>query len=217
MYVRWRDPAVKTVPPKTTIALCALTAATFAVIYALGNLPDAAVLGGFIPARLSGLVLPYAVPVWLTPLSATLLHGGLLHLGFNLLMLYYCGREDEVALGRAGVALLYVIGAYAAAAAQYAAGPHSPIPMIGASGAVSALVGAYAMLYGQRRPSKLAPELARWLHIAWLAIAWIAFQLMLGLVSRGQGMAIATAAHVGGFLAGVLLARPLLRWRYRKA
>jgi membrane associated rhomboid family serine protease len=159
----------------------------------------------------------FVLPVWLTPLSATLLHGGLLHLGFNLVMLYYCGREDEVALGRVGVITLYIIGAYAAAAAQYAVGPHSPVPMIGASGAISALVGAYAMLYGQRRPSKLPPELARWLHIAWLAAAWLAVQLLLGLVSHTQGMAIAWAAHVGGFFAGLVLARPLLRWRYRKA
>jgi membrane associated rhomboid family serine protease len=208
---------VKTAPPRTTIALCAVTVASFAIIYALGKFPEAAMLGGFIPARLAGPGVPYALPVWLTPLTATLLHGGLLHIGFNLLMLYYCGREDEVALGRAGTALLYLIGAYAAAAAQYAAGPNSPVPMVGASGAVSALVGAYAMLYGQRRPSKLSPELARWLHIAWLAAAWIAVQLMFGLVSRGQGVAIASAAHIGGFLAGLLLARPLLRWRYRKA
>ena len=208
---------MKTAPPKTTIALSAVTVASFVVIYVLGKFPEAAMLGGFIPARLSGMTVAYAIPVWLTPLSATLLHGGLLHIGFNLLMLYYCGREDEVALGRAGTAVLYLIGAYAAAAAQYAVGPHSPVTMVGASGAVSALVGAYAMLYGQRRPSKLSPELARWLHIAWLAAAWIAVQLMLGLVSRSQGVAIASAAHIGGFLAGLLLARPLLRWRYRKA
>ena len=86
-----------------------------------------------------------------------------------------------------------------------------------ASGAISALVGAYAMLYGQRRPSRYSPAVARWLHIAWLAAAWIAVQLMLGLVSRTEGMAIAAAAHIGGFIAGLILARPMLAWRYRKA
>ncbi len=200
-----------------TIALCVATVASYFVLSALGSLDMAAVAGGFVPARVSEMPATFALPVWLTPLSATLLHGGLLHLSFNLVMLYYCGREDEVALGRAGVITLYVVGAYAAAAAQYAASPHSPVPMIGASGAVSALVGAYAMLYGQRRPSKLSPEVARWLHIAWLAAAWLAVQLLLGLVSHMQGMAIAWAAHVGGFIAGLVLARPLLRWRYRKA
>ena len=199
------------------MVLCAATIVSFALVTLLDRFPDAAVLGGFIPARVSGLAIPYALPVWLTPLSATLLHGGLLHLCFNLLMLYFCGRDDEVALGRPGVILLYVLGAYGAAAAHYAVGPQSATPMVGASGAISALVGAYAMLYGQRRPSKLPPELARWLHIAWLAAAWIVVQLMLGLVSRSQGMAIAWAAHVGGFIVGLVVARPLLRWRYRKA
>jgi len=208
---------MKTAPPKMTATIAAVTVASFALLSFMGKLDAAAAVGGFIPARLSGLTVIGALPIWLTPLSATLLHAGAIHIGFNLLMLFYCGREDEVALGPAGVIVLYVVGAYAAAAAQYLAGPHSPVPMIGASGAISALVGAYAMLYGQRRPSRYPPAVARWLHIAWLALAWIAVQLMLGLVSRTQAMPIATAAHIGGFIAGLVLARPMLAWRYRKA
>jgi membrane associated rhomboid family serine protease len=208
---------MKTSSPKATITLGVITVASYLVVSAFNAQEVAAVAGGFIPARLSGLQLPGALPVWFTPLSATLLHAGLVHLAFNLVMLFYCGREDEVALGRAGVIALYLIGAYAAALAQYVAGPQSITPMVGASGAISALVGAYAILYGRRLPSKYPPEVARWLHVAWLAAAWIAVQLMLGLVSRSGGMAVAAAAHIGGFIAGLLLARPLLRWRYRKA
>jgi len=208
---------MKTAPPKMTMTIAAVTVVSFALLTAIGKLQTAAAVGGFIPARLSGLTVIGALPIWLTPLSATLLHGGAMHIGFNLLMLFYCGREDEVAIGPAGVVVLYVVGAYAAAAAQYVVGPHSVVPMVGASGAISALVGAYAMLYGQRRPSRYSPEVARWLHIVWLAAAWIVVQLLLGLVSRTEGMAIATAAHVGGFIAGLILARPLLLWRYRKA
>jgi len=208
---------MKTAPPKMTATIAAVTIASFVLLNAIGKSDVAAAVGGFIPARLSGLQVIGALPIWLTPLSATLLHGGAIHIGFNLLMLFYCGREDEVAIGPAGVITLYVLGAYAAAAAQYVAGPHSPVPMIGASGAISALVGAYAMLYGQRRPSKYPPTVARWLHIAWLAVAWIAVQLMLGLVSSTKAMPIATAAHIGGFIAGLVLARPMLAWRYRKA
>ena len=135
----------------------------------------------------------------------------------SLLSLVFCGREVEVALGRWPTLLLYALGAYAAAAAQYAMGPHSPVPMIGASGAISAFVGAYAMLYGQRRPSRLPPAAARWLHILWLAAAWVGLQLLLGVAMLVGGVAVAAAAHVGGFLAGIFLARPLLRWRYRSA
>jgi len=208
---------MKTAPPRMTTTIAVVTIASFVLLNAIGKADVAAAVGGFIPARLSGLTVIGALPIWLTPLSATLLHGGAIHIGFNLLMLFYCGREDEVAIGPAGVISLYVLGAYAAAAAQYVAGPHSPVPMIGASGAISALVGAYAMLYGQRRPSKYPPNVARWLHIAWLAVAWIAVQLMLGLVSSTKAMPIATAAHIGGFIAGLVLARPMLAWRYRKA
>jgi membrane associated rhomboid family serine protease len=208
---------MKTAPPKMTATIAVVTIASFALLTAMGKLDAAAAVGGFIPARLSGLTVIGGLPVWLTPLSATLLHGGAIHIGFNLLMLFYCGREDEVAIGPAGIVVLYVLGAYAAAAAQYIAGPHSDVPMIGASGAISALVGAYAMLYGQRRPSRYPPAVARWLHIAWLAVAWIAVQLMLGLVSSTRAMPIAIAAHIGGFIAGLVLARPMLAWRYRKA
>lgn len=208
---------MKTAAPQATVTIAVATVVSYALVALFARDQAAAFTGGFIPARVSGSHLVGALPVWLTPLSSTLLHGGLLHLGFNLIMLVYCGREDEVALGPVGIAILYIIGAYAAAAGQYVAGPHSPLPMIGCSGAVSALVGAYAILYGQRRPSKLPPELARWLHVAWLAVAWIALQLLLSLGGAFEGVNIAAAAHIGGFLAGLVLARPLLRWRYRRA
>jgi membrane associated rhomboid family serine protease len=203
--------------PTATIVIVAITAVAYCLVAALDAQSRAIVGGAFIPARASGLFVPGALPFFLTPLSAALLHAGPLHLGFNLLTLYFCGREDEVALGRVSIAILYVVGAYAAAALQYAVGPHSMVPMVGASGAISALVGAYGILYGKRRASNLPPELARWLHVAWLAAAWVGLQLLLGFASHSAGMAIAIAAHIGGFLAGVLLARPLLRWRYRKA
>ena len=204
-------------PPRMTMTLGIVTAVAFFLVAAMGTNPQASMVGGFVPLRIDGLLIQGALPVWLTPLSATLIHANALHLGFNLLMLFYCGREDEVAIGPLGVAIIYGIGAYAAALAQYCAGPHSPIPMIGASGAISALVGAYSILYGQRSPSRFSPEVARAVHILWLAASWVVIQLLLGLASATEGVAIAAAAHIGGFIAGLLLARPLLRWRYRRA
>ena len=65
-----------------------------------------------------------AVPAFLTPLTATLVHCGLLHLGFNMLMLVWCGRQVERVLGRTGLIVLYLVGAYAAAGAQWLADPH---------------------------------------------------------------------------------------------
>ena len=105
---------------------------------------------GFIPARFSGLVeLSPAVPALLTPLSSTLVHGGLLHLVFNMLMLVWCGTAIERALGPSALLLLYGVGAYTAAIAQWLTDPGSMVPVIGASGAVSAVIGAYALSFGE--------------------------------------------------------------------
>lgn len=181
---------------------------------------DAAILAGFVPARISGAI-DYAgvlaVPAVLTPLSAALLHAGLFHLGMNLIMLVYTGRETEKAIGPLGVLILYLVGAYAAAGAQWLAGPQSLQPMIGASGATSAIVGAYALLYGRSRAKDIGPIPARAVHVAWLAIAWVAINLLTGLAFQQGGAAIAVAAHIGGFAAGLALARPLFLWNWRKA
>jgi membrane associated rhomboid family serine protease len=157
------------------------------------------------------------LPVWLTPLSATLVHAGWLHLGFNMVMLIFCGRQVEALLGRWPTIFIYVAGAYASAAAQWAVDPASLTPMIGASGAISALMGTYALIYGQRAVKPIGPIPAYMVRIVWLAAAWIGLQLLIGLAS-GPGTAmggVAIAAHIGGFLAGLLLTRPILRYRFR--
>src|SRR6478672_8798216 len=173
---------------------------------------------GFVPARVSGIAFPFStVPVFLTPLTATLVHGGFLHLGFNLLMLVWCGLAVERVLGRGALVALYVIGAYAAMAAQWASEPAGVSPVIGASGAISALIGAYALSFGRPRMVSKNMKLNRWIHVVWLAAAWTVLQVVVGWSAGQQGMLLATPAHIGGFLAGLLLQRPLLLWRYRKA
>jgi membrane associated rhomboid family serine protease len=158
----------------------------------------------------------FAVPAWATPLTATLVHGGLAHVALNLVMLIFCGQAVERAVGPAGVVVLYLLGAYAAALGHWSFGPHSVSPMIGASGAISAVVGAYALLYGKRQAKALGPLPAGVVHVAWLAVAWVGIQLLTGLAGFG-GASIAIGAHIGGFVAGLILARPLLLWRYRAA
>ena len=159
----------------------------------------------------------WLVPTWLTPLTATLLHGGIAHVALNLVMLAYCGAQAERALGSGGLGIVYVVGAYAAAAGQWVLGPASPVPMIGASGAISGIVATYALLYGERRARQIGPLPAGLVHVVWLAAAWIGIQAMMGIAGLGGGPAIAVGAHIGGFLAGLALARPLLLWRYRRA
>jgi membrane associated rhomboid family serine protease len=201
-----------------TVAIAALTAFAWLLTAAMGATNAAATTMGFIPARLSGLVdLSPAVPALLTPLSSTLVHGGLLHLAFNLLMLVWCGTAVERVLGRGALLLLYGVGAYAAAAAQWLVDPASMIPVIGASGAISAVIGAFALSFGETRRITRSPQLNRLINAAWLLAAWVVMQIMIGLLAGGQGVMLATPAHVGGFLAGLLLQRPLLLWRYRAA
>jgi membrane associated rhomboid family serine protease len=210
--------AVKRIPRTATLAILALTCAVWIVTALLGLGDEAAGGLGFIPARLSGLVrVVPAAPAFLTPLTATLVHANALHLGFNMLMLGWCGMAVERVLGRGGLILLYVVGAYAAAAAQWLADPAGIGPMVGASGAVSAIVGAFALSFGRAKRVTSSARLNRWINIVWLLVAWVVLQFMVGWLAGGQGFLLATPAHIGGFLAGLLLQRPLLLWRYRSA
>ena len=205
-------------PPRATGVILAITSLAFLLLTTIGALEWAAVAGGFIPARVaSGLELEGAAPAWLTPLSATLIHASFLHLIFNMVLLGYCGRLVEQAIGAGRFLALYAIGAYAAALAQYLAGPAEIAPMVGASGAASAVLGVYALLYGRQRAAVAHPGLNRLINIAWLAAAWIGIQLLFGYAGATGGMSIAIAAHIGGFIAGLLLARPLLLSRYPSA
>ena len=195
-----------------------MTALAWIVTAALGLDQQAALALGFIPDRLSGGAVPWAaVPAILTPLSATLVHSGLIHLGFNLLIFMWCGMQVERILGNTGLVALYLVGAYAAAIAQWALDPSGTVPMVGASGAISAVMGAFALSFGRARMITRSPAVNRWINAVWLMAAWIVLQLMMGWLGDQQGYLLATPAHVGGFAAGLILQRPLLLWRYRKA
>jgi membrane associated rhomboid family serine protease len=209
---------VQRFPRTTTNIIAAVTAAAWVIAILLGQSEKAAYALGFIPARFGGFPLPWpAVPVWLTPLSATLVHSNLVHVGFNLLILVWCGTLVERVLGATGLIVLYVLGAYAAAAAQWGMNPHGTVPVIGASGAISAVMGAYALSFGRAKAFTNNLRINRWINVAWLFVAWVVLQLMMGWIGDQQGYLLATPAHVGGFAAGLLLQRPLLLWRYRKA
>jgi len=203
---------------RVTVAIAAVTAAAWVLAGALGMSDIAAVWGGFIPGRVAGVEGDEALaPLLLTPLSASLVHANFAHLAMNLLILLFCGRAVENIIGGPGLAILYVTGAYVAAAAHYAVGPSHLTPMVGASGAISAVLGTYAMLFGRNRVKIADPKLALFVNALWLAAAWVVLQIVVGLTFTKAGVAIAIAAHIGGFFIGLLLARPLLLLRYRKA
>jgi membrane associated rhomboid family serine protease len=197
-----------------------------AVLFGLSDILPFA--GGFIPGLFGATQqetvkalaeggVAWRVPSDLTPLTATLIHGGFGHVAMNVLTMLFCGRVVEKVLGGGSVAFLYVVGAYAAASAHYFANAGQLVPMVGASGAISAIVGAYAMLFSRSRAKRIGPIPAHYVHALWLAVAWTAIQWLVGVALLTTGQNIAVAAHIGGFLAGLMFARTLLAIRYRTA
>lgn len=212
-----------------TNGLAILSLVLFILAWGFGQIDYAAIVGGFIPGRISNpgafahAIGPLSIPAWLTPLTATLIHGSWMHIGFNMLMLVFCGRHVEHVLGPRLLLLLYVLGAYGAAGAEWALNPNSLSPMVGASGAISAILGTYALMYSHQKVRAIGPFSANIVRIAWLAAGWTAIQLMIALATAGDGEAfgdgtgqIAIGAHIGGFIAGLLLTRPILHLRFRR-
>lgn len=201
-----------------TAIIASVTVAVSAFVLLFMNVGVAATYWGFTPAAVGvNLTGGLAIPWWLTPFTAELLHGGWLHLGVNMLILMFVGFQVERVIGASGLVLAYLVGALAAAAAQYAANPLGAIPMVGASGAISALFGLYALFFGRPKQVTRNQRVNRWIHAAWLLATWVVLQWMAAILAGSEGVLLATPAHVGGFIAGLLLQRPLLLWRYRKA
>lgn len=207
-----------------TLGIAIVTAACWLILAVLHLDQWARSWGGFRPARLGIADDGSLAPFWLTPLTAALLHAGMILLGFNLLALLLSGRRVETVLGPASLVILYLLGAYAAAGAQYLVDPHMLAPMIGAGGAISAVLGAYAMLFSRNRLGAVRGRLAVWLNALWLMAAWVILQALIGIAAAdnifvldGEGMASGAAADIGGFILGAILANPLLLFRYRKA
>lgn len=201
-----------------SLAIAGLTAAAWLVAWALGLQEVVAMAGGFTPGHVASPPGPgWPVPVPLTPLTATLVHSGFVHLLSNLLVLIFCGHSVERVLGGKGIVILYLVGAYAAAAAEYPLHPDLDIPMVGASGAISALLGAFAILFGRNKVKAASPGVATFLHALWLGAAWIVLNILIGLTFETKGLRIAIGAHIGGFLVGLALARPLLLLKWRGA
>jgi membrane associated rhomboid family serine protease len=202
----------------TATAIIAIVTTVLSSVAILGGIDHWAVAAGFIPGRLSGAIdLVGALPVWITPFSSAVLHGGWAHLGINMLMLVFAGSQVERVVGGPGLLFAYVVGGLVAALAQFLVDPGSAIPMVGASGAISALFGLYALFFGRPKQVTRNQKLNRSIHVAWLLVTWVVLQWMAGVLAGSEGVMLATPAHIGGFIAGLLLQRPLLMWKYRKA
>jgi len=175
-------------------------------------------LYGLIPLEISSgdLMVPHPVPLYGTILTSMFVHGGLFHLAGNMLYLWIFGDNVEDSLGRVRYLLFYLLSGVGAAAAQILSDPHSKIPMVGASGAISGVLGAYLLLYPHARVVTLVffGWLVRVIEIRALIVLgfWIVVQLVSGLLTWGaQVGGVAWFAHVGGFVAGLVMVIPLRR------
>jgi len=152
---------------------------------------------------------------YLTLLSSMFMHGGLLHLGGNMLFLWIFGNNVEDSMGRLKFLAFYVLGGVAAVAGQVAVGPDVAIPTIGASGAVAAVLGGYILLYPRARVVTVVFIVIFFtiLHLpAWVMLGlWFLQQALFGVYDLtstvGEGGGVAYFAHIGGFVFGLLLIR----------
>ena len=145
------------------------------------------------------------LPVYFNFLSSMFMHGGIAHIAGNMLFLFIFGDNLENLIGHVRYAAFYLVCGFAAAIAQIAMGPDSIIPMLGASGAISGVLGGYVLLFPKRQVRALIFNFMTTVP-AFVAIGiWIVYQIVLGYLSpAGQG-GVAYAAHIGGFVAGLAL------------
>jgi membrane associated rhomboid family serine protease len=174
---------------------------------------------GMVPALLTGekyLPLDVAlIPPWATVLTSMFMHGGFWHLAGNLLYLWIFGNNVEDVMGHVRFFFFYVLCGIGAVFAQVLPNPISEIPMVGASGAISGVLGGYLLLFPRARVLLGLPlgfiivGIGRFPAI-WVLAAWFAMQLVMGGLSAVQSNnesqgGVAFGAHIGGFIVGLAL------------
>jgi membrane associated rhomboid family serine protease len=148
----------------------------------------------------------------LTVFTSMFMHGGLLHLGGNMLFLWIFGNNVEDSMGRTRFVGFYLLGGIAAIAAQTLIGPNEAVPTLGASGAIAAVLGGYALLYPRARVVTVVFIIIFFTILELPALLvlglWFLFQLLPAVNDAGQaGGGVAYFAHIGGFVFGLLLIR----------
>jgi membrane associated rhomboid family serine protease len=180
-------------------------------VFALGVIPSVLLGSVSLPADLAW------VPPWATIATSMFLHGGLGHLLGNMLFLWVFGNNVEDAMGHLRFLAFYLLCGVAAVFAQVLPDPTSNLPMVGASGAISGVLGAYMLLYPRARVLLALPPpfifiTIGWFRAIWVLAGWFALQLLMGAGSpNDETGGVAFGAHIGGFVAGVVLI-PLFKY-----
>ena len=223
MLFPYRDDNPIVLTPVVTVALIAANLAVWVVVQGMGS--DQSLARTVCQLGLTPGDLLHRLPVgyqfmvtegaacevvggnsWYTLVTSMFLHGGWLHLLGNMWFLWLFGKNVEDVMGHARFLVFYLLGGLAAAAAQVLVNPSSAVPMVGASGAISAVMGAYVVLYPRVRVHTVM-----WLLLIFrLTVpAWVMLGYWFVLQLAGAGMdqvgGVAVWAHIGGFVAGAAL------------
>ena len=201
--------------PVFTVALIAASALIFLYQLSLGGNrgQDFVLQYGAIPAVIFGheILRPdlVAIPSSFSLITSMFLHGGFLHLIGNMLYLWIFGNNIEDAMGHGRYILFYVICGVVAAMTHAMMTPDSVVPMVGASGAISGILGAYLLLYPRTRILVAIPIFIfiRFIYVpaGFVLVFWFLLQVLSGTVGGGEAGGVAWFAHIGGFIAGMVL------------
>ena len=185
---------------------------------------------GFIPAELSsglafevlgvgdGINIATPFPTWGTLVTSMFIHGGLMHFIGNMLFLWVFSDNIEDTFGHIKYLLFYLAVGVPATLAHYLMDPSSEIPLVGASGAISGVMGAYMLLFPRNRIRTLIIYFLITVievRAIWLLLIWFALQTIQGLLSIGVSLQVSTAffAHIGGFVVGAMVGLVVRRFR----
>jgi membrane associated rhomboid family serine protease len=190
--------------PVVTSVLIAINVAVFLLELSAG---DAFIeKWAFVPVRFNSEPMANAATV----ISAMFMHGGWLHLGGNMLYLWIFGDNVEDRLGPVRFTIFYFLAGIAATFAQFMVNPGSPIPNVGASGAIAGVLGAYLLMFPKARVDVLLGRQVVAMPAFIVLGFWVVLQMVSGVGSiadtaQTEQGGIAYMAHVGGFVAGILL------------
>ncbi len=174
-----------------------------AVVLSLGVTPATLIGGGALPREY------YLIPPAVTVLTSMFLHGGWMHLIGNMLYLWIFGNNVEDAMGHMRFIVFYILCGIAAVMAQALPNADSAIPMIGASGAISGVLGAYLLLYPRAHVLVWIPlgVMSRLVHLPAMFVLgfWFVLQIISSAMADPSAGGVAFGAHIGGFIAGMVL------------
>jgi len=209
--------------PLVTVLLIGINIAVFILqIFVEGSGQEIIFAYGAIPVNILHLHSTQPIPALMTIFTSMFMHGGLLHLAGNMLYFWIFGDNIEDSLGHIRFLVFYVFCGIVSAYAHAVVDPASTVPMIGASGAISGLLGAYILLFPSARINTLVflGFFVQVIKIPALIVIgiWAIIQILSGFLSQGAEHhgGVAWFAHAGGFLTGLLTIKLWLPGRFRR-